>query len=224
MGKPLPQGVGASGTPPAGEPTGSAVVSGSLVAAGQTSLPFCFWGPFNVAIYPSLTTQLVTRAASASATVSVPGGGGIAAGESITSTAVPAGATVASIGTLNLSGLNTLQLGGLSTAQVAGISAVTDPSAIFIGLGVGAVGTVQLEKSFDGGSSWLAASIPNTDGTPAIYVFGSGGLTNSVSFTVSEPELYVAYRLNCTAYTSGTFTYRLSATGPAARPWAPGGG
>jgi hypothetical protein len=62
------------------------------------------------------------------------------------------------------------------------------------------VGTVQVERSFDGGTTWLpltalGTAIPFT--APCSEVF-------------EELEFGVQYRLNCTAYTSGTINYRLS--------------
>jgi hypothetical protein len=62
------------------------------------------------------------------------------------------------------------------------------------------VGTVQLERSFDG-STWL----PLTANGTQIYKF-----TAPCSEPVEESEIGVLYRLNCTAYTSGTINYRLS--------------
>lgn len=62
------------------------------------------------------------------------------------------------------------------------------------------VATVQLERSFDAGSTWLPVTALGTGITftaPATEVF-------------SEPEAGVRYRLNCTAYTSGTVNYRIS--------------
>lgn len=63
------------------------------------------------------------------------------------------------------------------------------------------VGTVQLERSFDG-TNWFVAS-RDSAGTAAAY-------TAPFSVVVEEPEAGVIYRLNCTAYTSGTITYRMS--------------
>ena len=61
------------------------------------------------------------------------------------------------------------------------------------------VGTVRLERSFDG-STWLP-----------ITALGSAiNFTGPVSETFEEAEGGVQYRLNCTAYTSGTVNYRLS--------------
>lgn len=60
--------------------------------------------------------------------------------------------------------------------------------------------TVVLQRSFDNGSTWITVSKP--DLTDASFTAGA-------SFSVEEPEAGVRYRLNCTAYTSGTVTYRL---------------
>lgn len=61
--------------------------------------------------------------------------------------------------------------------------------------------TVVLQRSFDG-TNWFTVSKP--DLTDASFTAG-------VSFIVQEVEDGVRYRLNCTAYTSGTVTYRLGA-------------
>jgi hypothetical protein len=54
--------------------------------------------------------------------------------------------------------------------------------------------TVALQRSFDGGSTW------NT-----VESYTSG--TDKVG---EEPEVGILYRLDCTAYSSGTIAYRLS--------------
>lgn len=70
--------------------------------------------------------------------------------------------------------------------------------------------TVRLERSFDGGVTWVVCGI------------GGGGQqaqwntpNQDVSVVAAEPEKGVLYRLNCTAYTSGTINYRMSASGGA---------
>lgn len=63
-------------------------------------------------------------------------------------------------------------------------------------------GSVQLERTFDAGSNWLPVAEDPT-GTKAAY-------TTPVSVEVYEPEAGVFYRLNCTAYVSGTINYRIS--------------
>lgn len=63
------------------------------------------------------------------------------------------------------------------------------------------VATVSLERSFDGGTTWLNCT--RSDGS-------AGTFTAPVSLVCLEPEAGVLYRLNCSAYTSGTVSYRLS--------------
>jgi hypothetical protein len=63
------------------------------------------------------------------------------------------------------------------------------------------VGTVQLERTFDSGTNWL----PITSGGSASFKY-----TAPASEQQTEPEQTAQYRLNCTAYTSGTINYRLS--------------
>jgi hypothetical protein len=60
--------------------------------------------------------------------------------------------------------------------------------------------TVKLQRSFDGGDNWIDCT----------------NLGSAVSFStaatevIDEPEREVRYRLNCSAYTSGTVNWRLS--------------
>jgi hypothetical protein len=68
----------------------------------------------------------------------------------------------------------------------------------------GGTGTVKIERSTDLGSTWIDVSADSL-GTLASYSLSS----NEISVLVEEPEQGAFYRLNCTAYTSGTITYRL---------------
>lgn len=61
--------------------------------------------------------------------------------------------------------------------------------------------TVQLERSFDNGVTWLPVTANGTQ----LELF-----TAPVSENWAETEAGVLYRLNCTAYTSGTVNYRIS--------------
>lgn len=70
--------------------------------------------------------------------------------------------------------------------------------------------TVQLEKSYDGGTTWVIAGIGGA-GQQAVYVNTAG-----FSTAWTEIEKGVLYRLNCTAYSSGTLAYRFSTNGLAA--------
>lgn len=69
--------------------------------------------------------------------------------------------------------------------------------------GAGA-GTVALERSFDRGTTWCGIFAGGTQ----LYVWTYSG--TNLSETAEETEEQVIYRLNCTAYTSGTISYRLS--------------
>ncbi len=64
------------------------------------------------------------------------------------------------------------------------------------------VATVRLEKSFDGGTTWLPVS-KDASGSAASY-------TAPCALGVYEPEHNVIYSWNCTSYISGTINYRIS--------------
>lgn len=90
------------------------------------------------------------------------------------------------------------------------IATGADAAAIFTGAGVTFSGTINIERSFDGGRTWVLCNIGSA-GTLAQYSAGT-----PINLTFGEPEKYVLYRLNCTIYTSGTINYRISQTGGAA--------
>jgi len=83
-------------------------------------------------------------------------------------------------------------------------SSFTPPAALSGKFNVSISGTfsatVKLERSFDAGSTWIVCSKPD---------LSDAAFTAGASFTVEEPEPGVRYRLNCTAYSSGTATYRI---------------
>lgn len=66
------------------------------------------------------------------------------------------------------------------------------------------VGTVRLERSFDGGTTWVPCTV-DAAGDYASY-------SVPASLTVTEAENGMLYRINCTAYTSGSISYRLSSS------------
>ena len=92
----------------------------------------------------------------------------------------------------------------------------TDNAALFTGAGITWSGTVQFERSFDGGNTFIVANI----GTGTLAQFTAG---TPVSTILSEPESGVLYRFNCTAYNSGVINYRLSTTGAAGGSLPTGG-
>lgn len=61
--------------------------------------------------------------------------------------------------------------------------------------------TVALERSFDGGATWINCS--RSDGT-------NNSLSAAYSGVIDEIESGVLYRLTCTGYTSGTVNWRMS--------------
>jgi hypothetical protein len=62
--------------------------------------------------------------------------------------------------------------------------------------------TVQLERSFDGGATWAPIS-GSTIGTTVTF-------TAPTTFVGNETERGVLYRVNCTAWVSGTANVRIS--------------
>lgn len=73
-------------------------------------------------------------------------------------------------------------------------------------------GAVRLERSFDGGNTWIVCGIGGS-GAQAVWPSAAGGAGADVSVIVAEPEKGVVYRLNCTVFTEGPINYRLSTTG-----------
>ncbi len=103
------------------------------------------------------------------------------------------------------------------TANAITAASGADAAATFAGAGIAWVGTVQLERSFDGGSTFLPMGYGPIGATAASWTAGP------VNFVcLGEPEKQTLYRLNCTAYSSGTINYRISQTGGAAESLAIG--
>lgn len=64
------------------------------------------------------------------------------------------------------------------------------------------VATLRLEQSFDGGANY----------SPLTYIDGTAlSWSGPISTPYEAIEAGVLYRIGCTAYTSGTVNYRLSA-------------
>lgn len=199
MGIPVASGLGASGKPPAGDQA-NAVVTGKFSAVGPSAC-FAFYGAFNAALWSTTNTTLTTTANSSAATVA--SGTGLAAGQPISGVNVPAGTTVGAISGTNV----TLAFPpGITNAQVA---TGADAAALFGGAAW--TGSVQLERSFDGGATWVICGVGGA-GQGAIYS-GATLAGQAVSIVVGEPERQVLYRWNCTVLSSGTVNYRLSETG-----------
>ena len=145
-------------------------------------------------------------------------------GATVVSPYFPTGATVvavdASAQTVTLSAVATSQprqptvpvfLQFLPTANA--ITATGADSASFVsGAGVTFNADFQLERSFDGGRTWIVCNVGGT-GMLAQYTSDT-----PVSISFGDPEACVLYRINVTAYTgvaNVTIRYRISTTGQA---------
>lgn len=73
-------------------------------------------------------------------------------------------------------------------------SAVTIHGCFNLSLSGFGSATVAVERSFDDGSTWVSVEAFSAD----------------AERIGKEPENKIQYRLNCTAYTSGTINYRIS--------------
>jgi hypothetical protein len=66
------------------------------------------------------------------------------------------------------------------------------------------VATARLEKSVDNGVTWVPLTVQTGGGVVQLYTFTAPGADQ-----VQEYVPGLLYRLNCTAYTSGTINYYL---------------
>lgn len=208
MGIPVASALAATPTPASGDQA-NLVVSGSFAVAGACSLPVGIYGNFDVTVWGEQVGSLQTFAGLAVASINFGATQLVREGASVRGTNVPAGASLI-LGSAQVLGLQSVQLGGLSATQILALTAATDAAAVAT---VVPTATVALEKSYDGGFTWIPASVPGTVGTPIIFVLGTT-LTQPVSIRMGEPEKGVYWRLNCRNYTAGgTVNYRISTTG-----------
>ena len=104
-----------------------------------------------------------------------------------------------------------LKAGGSSKSVSGTFTGVASSSSLellgdFNVLISGGIGTVSIERSFDDGSTWYILS-KNTAGDPSTYTTAANAAFNGIG---EEREKGILYRLTCSAYTSGTITYRIS--------------
>jgi hypothetical protein len=91
-----------------------------------------------------------------------------------------------------------------------GLVSGTDAAAAFISAAIGLTGQIQIERSFDGGQTWIVAGL---GGGGALAQYSTA---TPLSLAFGEPERQTLYRLNLTALTpvaGNALKYRLSATG-----------
>lgn len=179
------------------------VAAGVITAAGPTA-PIELYGSFNLSMWASETNALTTVAGQATKAL-FGSATGLAAGETVISTLVPPGTTV-----LSIESTITVTLGGMSAPQIAALTSGTDAAAVLLGCETVLATTVQLEKSYDGGTNWMPVNLDKA-GTIAKWQFGSGHIVNAVTFSFAEVEKLVGYRLNAIV-ASGNLNYRFSSS------------
>ncbi len=213
----------------------ASVVSGTGIAAGvainSKNVPrgttwATFSGTSGTLALPtiSLTGIVSTAAAQISCLASTAG----LVGSTVTGPGIPASTTVVSVlvaavaasgnspgtpGVVQISAIptsapttNAPQAFSFALTSQA-ITTGVDAAVVFTGAAISFSATIQLERSFDGGATWLVANFDNK-GTLAQYTTGT-----PVSASFGEPENQVLYRLNCIVYSSGTINYRISQSG-----------
>ena len=173
---------------------------------------------------PTVTYPVVANASSATVSGLPAGVSAGLVGATVTcaypGVVIPGGTTVLSSptdGTIILSNAvtsiaaskNTQPQFDFALAAAAITTSGADAAALFTGAAISYSATIQLERSFDGGKTWLVCNI----GSSGVLAQWSTG--TPVNLTFGEPERQTMYRLNCIAYTSGAPNYRISQTGGA---------
>lgn len=214
--------------------TSASVVSGTGIAIGQTinsvNVPrgttwLTFSGTSGTLAIPAITLTGTINPVTTSVT-GIQDTTGLV-GATVAGDGIPASTTVLAITTASVAGNNviptqpgTITLSNQPTKNATGPltfartgNAITisgaDANALF--QSVSFAGTVQLERSFDGGQNFIICGVGGA-GAGAIYV-GATQAGTPVSIVGYEPERSVLYRWNCVAFSSGVINYRLSATG-----------
>lgn len=230
-------------TTTAGSANASVAAIGAIVAGSSVNSPNVppgttvksLSGGNNIVLaFPKLTLYGVVNTVQAqiSGLVSTTGllgatvtGPGIPSGTTVIAIPVPAIAGNANVpptpGTVELSALPTASpllnypSQPFEFAPTGNVISVTgaDATATFTGAAIVYTGTVQIERSFDGGGEYVPLNIGG-GGTLASYSAGT-----PVSLSFGESEKGVMLRLNCLAYSAiagTTLKWRASATGEAA--------
>ena len=158
-------------------------------------------------------------------------GPGIPSGSTVTGIITPAvqppsfpgGAATPGVVQLSNTGTtiqNSNQPGPINFALTANAITVTgaDANATFTGATITWTGAAQLEKSYDGGNTYIVVS---EGPTGAMTQWGGG---TPVSALFSECERNVLYRVNCTAFSgANSLNYRISTSGAAGQTLSYGG-
>lgn len=142
----------------------------------------------------------------------------------------PAGTTILSVGTDGRSLVTSaapvdvppepLPIGTwFAPGAAAIVTTGADAAALFTGAAVALQALVNIERSFNGGLTWMLC---NVGGSGAIAQFGASGAASltPIALAFGDPEASSLYRLNVIAFTAVTnvaFRYRISTTGQASK-------
>jgi hypothetical protein len=99
----------------------------------------------------------------------------------------------------------------LNSAAASGAVDVSGPFNFALWSVAGFVGTAQLERSFDNGSTWLPVTLPDGPVATKLTWTGTGAANETLVDTVLAFPENLEYRVNVTAWTSGALAWRISA-------------
>jgi hypothetical protein len=94
-----------------------------------------------------------------------------------------------------------------------------DAVALFTGAAIDLQTLVNIERSLDGGATWVPCNV-GTSGAIAQYGVAASATLNPIMISFGDPEASSLYRLNVLAYTAVAgvaFRYRISTTGQASK-------
>lgn len=94
-----------------------------------------------------------------------------------------------------------------------------DAAALFTGAAIDLQTLVNIERSLDGGLTWVPCNV-GASGAIAQYGVAASATLNPIMIAFGDPEASALYRLNVLAYTAVTnvaFRYRFSTTGQASK-------
>lgn len=105
--------------------------------------------------------------------------------------------------------------GSLTSAVPGAVYTVQTPAGKDFSIGISGTfnATVQVERNRNNGLGWVAISADPTaaGGGPAVY--SSAGTAFGADFNIFEPVLGTQFRVNCTAFTSGTINFEFCGQG-----------
>lgn len=105
--------------------------------------------------------------------------------------------------------------GAITTTAVGAVYTVQTPAGKDFALGISGTfnATVQVERNRNNGLGWVVVSADPTNATGGPAVYTSAGTLFGADFNIFEPVLGTQFRVNCTAFTSGTINFEFCGQG-----------